>query len=213
MTATEPNPITDQVRAMIQWAYSEQPGVDGSIFEIFSGRKTVKANLKPSRRSAGLSPTRVHATATPREGKARIPISSGRSGGEIKRAVATLPAMEQNWVHHCYNPNRDRKLAASKALIPALWASYKAQNSLHGIHNRTVILAQFMLKVQMQQAQSYPGLVRWSPSRPAEFANVVTRSSWSDTHSKRWEGIHAMILALDHRALMAVYKAIEKKGG
>ena len=211
MTISEPNPITDQVRAMIQWAYSEQPGVDGSIFEIFSGRKTVKANLKPSRRSAGLSPTRVHATATPREGKARIPISSGRSGGEIKRAVATLPAMEQNWVHHCYNPSRERKMAATAALVPALWAKYKEQILGSRSHNRTAILALFMLKLQMQQARSYPGLSKWSPSRPEEFAPVVSRSSWSDTHSARWEGIHKMILALDHQALMGVYRAMEKK--
>lgn len=211
MTISEPNPITDQVRAMIQWAYSEQPGVDGSIFEIFSGRKTVKANLKPSRRSAGLSPTRVHATATPREGRTRIPVSSGRSGGAVKRAVSTLPANEQNWIHHCYNPVHDRKLQATLALYPALWAHYKQAIGKKGTHTRTTILAQYMLKLQLQQARTYRGLAEWSASRPAEFATVVSRSSWSDTHSTRWAEIHNMILALDHRALMGVYRAMEKK--
>lgn len=211
MTASEPNPITSQIRAMIQWAYSEQAGVDGSIFEMFSGRRVKQAKLKPSRRYEGLSPTRIHATESAKQGKARIPIASGRSGGEIKRAVASLPPVEQNWIHHCYNPSRDRKHSATKTLYPALWAIYKEEGGLKGSHSKSTILTMFMLKIQLQHTRTYPGLQRWNESRPEEMATVITQPSWTDTHKRRWIAVHELITRTDHRALMAMYHQMQKK--
>lgn len=214
MTASQPNQIIDKTRATIQWSFSEQPGVDGSIFEIFSGKQTqAAAKLKPSRRTVGFSPTRVHATESQKTGKARIPIASGRSGGEVKRAIASIPALEQNWIHYCYNPSFERKRAALKTLEPRLWAQYKAQSDTKGIHNRTMILTLFMLKIQLQQARSFPGLQKWTESRPEAMAQAVSRSSWSDTHSKQWKSVREMILKLDYSALLCVYGKLMKNTG
>lgn len=211
MTASQPNQVIDQTRAMIQWAYSEQSGASGSIFEIFSGRQTKDTKLKPSRRTAGLSPTRVHATETQKSGKARIPIASGRSGGEIKRAVASLPSIEQSWIHLVYNPSRDRKEMATKILYPALWELYKSRHNPKGSHNRTMILTQYMLKIQLQQAHSYAGFTRWSKSRPEAMENAIKRPSWTDTFQDRWIAVRLMLEKVDNEALMGVYHRVAKK--
>mgnify|MGYP003545001224 FL=1 len=78
------NPIADQVRARLQWAYGEKESVVGSISEVFSGRRTKNPDLPRGRASAGLSATRVHATETRKPGRSHIPISGGRSGGDIR---------------------------------------------------------------------------------------------------------------------------------
>ena len=206
---TDKNPITDQIRAMVQWAYSEHAGVDGSIFELFSGQKVKNPSLKPDKRSEGFSPTRIHATESRRPGQSRIPIYSGHSGGEVKRAVASLHKLEQNWIHHCYNPSSERKSRAGSVLIRDLWREYQLR--LNGTHARTRLISSLMLRVQLHQSRSYPGLMRWSASRPRQFSGVISRSSWSDTYSERWEEIHAMIERLDITALMSIYRKIYKE--
>lgn len=202
----------DRVRAIVQWAYSEQGGVEGSIFELFSGRKTKTANIKPSRRYDGLSASRVHATETRKQGHARIPIASGRSGGEVKRVVDTLPSTDQHWVHWVYNPSRIRKAFAIQRLGPAMWNLYQRENDLTGVHARTLVIVNFMVRIQLEQARTYPGFQKWSASRPEQFADSISRSSWSDTHSARWKSIHSMLLRLDHQALAGVGRRLAKKG-
>lgn len=207
------NPIIDQVRAMIQWAYSEQAGASGSVMEIFSGRQTKKSVISPSKKQEGLSPTRVHATESRKQGKSRLPIASGRSGGEVKRAVATLPPLAQHWIHLIYNPNRDKKGAAMLVLYPALWQIYVVEYSLKGSHNRTVILTQFMLKIQLQQARSFPSYSKWTESRPEMLENAISLSSWTDTYKAKWINVREIIERLDRDSLMAAYNSMNNAKG
>ena len=200
-------PDDDKIRAALQWAFSEQSTAHGSIFELFSGREVKEAKLVPSRRTDGLSATRVHATESQKQGSAKIPISSGRSGGEIRRAVYSLPHMQQQWVNHCYNPNRAKKMESGKVLLPGIWNLYLSDTA--GIHARSKTLITFMVHLQLQQARSYAGLQKWSDSLPEAFRGVISRPSWSDTHKARWEGIHRIILTLDHKAMQGIAAEIK----
>lgn len=209
----KPNPVIDQVRAMIQWAYSEQAGASGSVFEVFSGKQTKKSVLSPSKRPAGLSPTRVHAVESRKQGKSRLPIASGRSGGEVKRAVAELQALHQHWIHLIYNPSREKKASATLVLYPALWKLYVAEKGLKGSHSRTVILTQFMLKIQLQQARSFPSYSKWTESRPEMLENAISLPSWSDTYKAKWISVRAILERLDTESLMAAYNSMNSAKG
>lgn len=201
----------DRVRAALQWAFSEKASTPGSIFEVFSGKKTKESTLRPSRRSDGLSATRIHAVESARQGSAKIPISSGRSGGDIRRAIYSLPALQQNWVNHCYNPSSSKKIEAGKVLLSGLWDQYLAQGDTAGVHARSKTIVTFMLHIQLQQARSYAGLQRWSESMPGAFQGVISRSSWCDTHRDRWRAVHGMIINLDHTAIRGIAEGAKIK--
>ncbi len=210
--AKEPNQITDRARAAVQWAFLERAGASGSIFEIFSGKETKSAKLPHGRRNIGLSGTRVHAIESPKSGKSKIPIASGRSGGEVKRAIWSLPPIEQNWVQYCYNPSASKKFAVGKMLSPALWELYKSQSDFHGLHGRTQVIMSFMLRIQLEQAKSYADLQQWTNSRPKQFMEIISASSWCDTHKAHWSDIHAMIERVDEQTMTSIYYQLGQNG-
>ena len=200
------NPIADQVRARLQWAYGEKESVVGSISEVFSGRRTKNPDLPRGRASAGLSATRVHATETRKPGRSHIPISGGRSGGDIRRAVYQLPPISQHWVHHCYNPSAYKKTEADAHLAAEL--AERLRKTLNGKHSATQTIATLMLRLQLEQSRSYSGLLLWSASKPQQFADM-SRSSWRDTYKPIWQTLHNTIAEIDENALLALYLKIE----
>jgi hypothetical protein len=206
---TEPEysqPIADQVRARLQWAYDEKQGVVGSISEIFSGKRTKRQDLPRGRAANGFSATRVHATETRKPGRSHIPISGGRSGGDIRRAVYQLPPLEQHWVHHCYNPSTYKKNEADQHLALELFAELR--DRMQGKHATTQSIALLMTRLQLEQSRSYAGFLLWSPSKPPQLADM-SRASWGETHKPTWIAIHHAMLHTDNRAMMMIYSRIE----
>lgn len=199
----------DRTRALVQWAFSERGGVSGSVSETFCGRRTVDSRLKPSRRTTGLSATRVHAVESAKARQSRVPIASGRSGGEVLRAVGSLSALHRHWVYYVYHPNVFQKIKAVKHLKSLLWNRYQDKTDLKGVHQRSKQLAYAMLHMQLDAASSYGQFLQWRPSRPRELADRVSLQSWSDTHGDRWEDIRHMLVRVDTEAMMLIRVAMD----
>lgn len=196
---------------MVQWAFSERSGVSGSIFEMFSGQKTKASKLKPSRRDHGLSPTRVYAAESARQRNSKLPISSGRSGGDIKRAISSLPPIQQHWVHYCYNPSASRKREAHEALGRLMWEEFRDRHSISGLHQTTLVVMMFMLRLQLEQARSYPGFNRWRATRPLQLEESISRSSWSETYRAHWLAMRLTIEHVDGSSLRNVFSRVTAK--
>lgn len=206
----------DKVRARVQWFYGDRGGVSGSSAQSFAGKgrgqqsdkraykrmpKVVNGSVVPA------EVTQVHATETRRQGVSRIPVSSGRSGGNIRRAISSLSPLQQQWIHYCYNPSPQRKREALKRLGVGLWEEYKAQENLEGEHQRTRVIASAMLRLQLEQARSFPSLCRWRDRLPVELEGSVSQSEWDEKFAGFWSRMHGLIVALDREALAAIGSA------
>ena len=197
---------------MVQWCFAEQGGARGSVFEMFSGRgRNQREALSPSRHCDGISPTRVHAVESARQQHASTPIYSGRCGGEVRRAIASLPSLDQAWVHHCYNPSLGRKAECGAVLMRLIGDDFREQNSMKGVHRRTRSVIDAMLRKQVREATSYWRFCQWSEKMPESFGKVMTRDQWKKTYRAYWKLCRVYLIRLDRSAMRGVAYRTGKK--
>jgi len=196
----------EQARAWVRWYYEEQPSTAGSVMEVFSGKgRTQGESLKPSKSSAGFSPTRVHATETKNPKYNRVPLSTGYSGGGIRRAINALPGIHKNWVNYCYNPSRANKLEHGDLYRRRLWDLFLSEYNQSGLNVKTRTVIALMFNMQVGRAECYTGYCQWSYKRPVEFSKAIDRKMWERTYQPHWRSIRILMDRVDQEALKKVY--------
>ena len=202
----------DYGRALVLWGYSEQGGAPGSVFEQFSGKgKAQSAQLKPSKVHDGYSPTRVYASESRRQKESKLPISSGHCGGFVRRAIATLPALEQSWVNHCYNPSQSRKAEAGGVVLRMAVSDFEDRHpGGKGSHSKTRSMALAMLRSQINEASSYRRLCLWSDRMPPEYGETISAEQWKKTYRGYWKLARLYVLGLDNRAMTNVARNVRQ---
>ena len=197
------NPV-DRGRALVQGAYSEHRGPVGSPMDIFSGkgRDQRESVLKPSKQTAGLSPTRIYASETRRQKTAQRPKSSGLSNQRILEVIQAAPKIEFLWISYVYNPMHAVKDESRGHLFKCLWDRYRA-TYLKGCRAETHGIAHNMALIQIDHCRTYRDFEYWDSRQPAQLESA-TADQWRKTLQPHWCAIRNLFETVDREALTRV---------
>lgn len=227
---TETHSQAEQGRARVQWYFSERGGTPGSVFEIFSGkgqgqgdmiklptrkRETAsKANPAPAYNCGGYSATRVYASESRQQKSSKIPISTGRSGAPVRRAIAGLPSLHQSWVQYCYSTSYQSKRQAGAIFTRLAWEKYRADYLQGSTRKRTESNVRHMFHFQVTKTFSFSELCLWSSKMPEQLAviELVNKETWKKTYRRHWIDIHDHLVVIDRKAMERVAEALGGAG-